>query len=183
MSKKCLPCLATHVTCAAGGALPAKEQASLGQLLVLPPAGEREEEGCPQVQVMSASQLLAYANLPYKDGPPDVLYATLLVNSVNACRYLAEACPDYKLNGFCVLGNECPFAHGVFEINLHPSKYRTQVSDSAIFAAVLWSCALTPPFSSLASTPLSVHADVHRRRQLQAQDLLLCPQRTAAASA
>lgn len=42
-------------------------------------------------------------------------------------RYLAEACPDYKLHGFCALGNECPFAHGVFEINLHPSKYRTQM--------------------------------------------------------
>ena len=72
------------------------------------------------------------------------------------CRYLAEACPDYKLNGFCVLGNECPFAHGVFEINLHPSKYRTQVCGFASFTAMVWSCALTPPFSTPASTPVSM---------------------------
>lgn len=46
-------------------------------------------------------------------------------------RYVAEPCQDYKMHGLCVLGKECPFAHGVFEINLHPSKYRTQVSAKA----------------------------------------------------
>ena len=57
--------------------MPAEEQAPLGQLLVLPPAGECEEEGCPLVQVMSAFQLLAYADLQYKGGPPAVLYTAL----------------------------------------------------------------------------------------------------------
>ncbi|KAK9839207.1 hypothetical protein WJX81_001491 [Elliptochloris bilobata] len=41
-------------------------------------------------------------------------------------RYIAEPCPDYK-RGICLLGNQCPYAHGVYERNLHPSKYRTHL--------------------------------------------------------
>mmetsp|Transcript_14015 Transcript_14015/g.34549 ORF Transcript_14015/g.34549 Transcript_14015/m.34549 type:complete len:618 (-) Transcript_14015:1777-3630(-) len=41
-------------------------------------------------------------------------------------RYCAIACPDYK-QGFCVRGDACPYAHGVFECWLHPSRYRTQL--------------------------------------------------------
>lgn len=32
-------------------------------------------------------------------------------------------------NGCCRRGDACPFAHGVFECWLHPSRYRTQVRD------------------------------------------------------
>lgn len=42
-------------------------------------------------------------------------------------RYVAEPCPDYANKEFCDLGEDCPFAHGTFEINLHPSKYCTKV--------------------------------------------------------
>ncbi len=41
-------------------------------------------------------------------------------------KYCAAACPDYK-QGFCIRGDACPFAHGVFEGWLHPSRYRTQL--------------------------------------------------------
>ncbi|EIE18478.1 hypothetical protein COCSUDRAFT_9572, partial [Coccomyxa subellipsoidea C-169] len=41
-------------------------------------------------------------------------------------QYVAEPCPDYK-RGICLLGSACPYAHGVYERNLHPSKYRTQM--------------------------------------------------------
>jgi len=40
-------------------------------------------------------------------------------------RYVAEPCPDYR-HGLCVLGSACPFAHGVYERHLHPSRYRTR---------------------------------------------------------
>ena len=45
-------------------------------------------------------------------------------------RYLSEPCPDWKAIGVCLLGNTCPFSHGLFEINLHPTKFRTQVNMS-----------------------------------------------------
>ncbi|KXZ44734.1 hypothetical protein GPECTOR_63g59 [Gonium pectorale] len=41
-------------------------------------------------------------------------------------KYCALACPDYK-QGFCIRGDVCPYAHGVFECWLHPSRYRTQL--------------------------------------------------------
>ena len=41
-------------------------------------------------------------------------------------KYCSTACPDYK-QGFCVRGDACPYAHGVFECWLHPSRYRTQL--------------------------------------------------------
>ncbi|GAX72572.1 hypothetical protein CEUSTIGMA_g28.t1 [Chlamydomonas eustigma] len=41
-------------------------------------------------------------------------------------QYCALACPDYK-QGFCVRGDACSFAHGVFEAWLHPARYRTQL--------------------------------------------------------
>lgn len=44
----------------------------------------------------------------------------------NVYRYSAIACPDYK-QGFCMRGELCPYAHGVFECWLHPSRYRTQL--------------------------------------------------------
>lgn len=41
-------------------------------------------------------------------------------------RYLAVPCPEYK-KGICLLGDTCPYAHGVYECWLHPCKYRTQL--------------------------------------------------------
>eukprot|EP00798_Chlamydomonas_sp_ICE-L_P003961 gene3961-14041_t len=40
--------------------------------------------------------------------------------------YTAIACPDYK-NGECPRGENCYFAHNVFEYWLHPLRYRTQM--------------------------------------------------------
>ncbi|CAL8468341.1 g7881 [Coccomyxa elongata] len=40
--------------------------------------------------------------------------------------YTGAACPDYRKNASCRRGDKCPFAHGVFESWLHPSRYRTQ---------------------------------------------------------
>jgi len=51
------------------------------------------------------------------------------------CRYVAEPCPDYANKEFCDLGEDCPFAHGTFEINLHPSKYCTKVGLLAQFSS------------------------------------------------
>ncbi|CAD7700682.1 unnamed protein product [Ostreobium quekettii] len=41
-------------------------------------------------------------------------------------RYCSIACPNYK-QGFCMRGDGCPYAHGVFECWLHPSRYRSQL--------------------------------------------------------
>jgi hypothetical protein len=35
--------------------------------------------------------------------------------------YSSIACPDYK-QGFCIRGDTCQYAHGVFESWLHPSR-------------------------------------------------------------
>lgn len=37
------------------------------------------------------------------------------------------ACCLPPLQGFCIRGDVCPYAHGVFECWLHPSRYRTQL--------------------------------------------------------
>lgn len=37
------------------------------------------------------------------------------------------ACPDRKKEGTCVRGDNCPYAHNVFEYWLHPTRYRTQL--------------------------------------------------------
>ncbi|CAL8469899.1 g9441 [Coccomyxa elongata] len=39
--------------------------------------------------------------------------------------YTGVVCPDMKKNGQCPRGDECPFAHCVFEYWLHPTRYRT----------------------------------------------------------
>lgn len=41
-------------------------------------------------------------------------------------KYCSIPCPDYK-QGFCIRGDSCPHAHGVFECWLHPSRFRTQL--------------------------------------------------------
>lgn len=41
-------------------------------------------------------------------------------------KYCSVACPDYK-QGLCIRGDGCPYAHGIFECWLHPSRYRTQL--------------------------------------------------------
>ena len=41
-------------------------------------------------------------------------------------RYYAVPCPEYK-KGICLLGDACPYSHGVYECWLHPSKYCTQL--------------------------------------------------------
>eukprot|EP00803_Ostreobium_quekettii_P008739 evm.model.scf_710.2 EVM.evm.TU.scf_710.2 scf_710:14725-17695(-) len=42
-------------------------------------------------------------------------------------RYSGTACPEFRKSGCCRRGDACPFAHGVFECWLHPSRYRTQL--------------------------------------------------------
>lgn len=37
------------------------------------------------------------------------------------------ACPDRKKEGTCIRGDNCPYAHNVFEYWLHPTRYRTQL--------------------------------------------------------
>ncbi|BDA51504.1 probable zinc finger CCCH domain-containing protein 61 at N-terminal half [Coccomyxa sp. Obi] len=39
--------------------------------------------------------------------------------------YTGVVCPDMKKNGHCPRGDECPFAHCVFEYWLHPTRFRT----------------------------------------------------------
>jgi len=41
-------------------------------------------------------------------------------------KYTGVACPDFR-KGFCRRGDNCQYAHGVFECWLHPSRYRTQM--------------------------------------------------------
>ncbi|XP_044962874.1 zinc finger CCCH domain-containing protein 37-like [Hordeum vulgare subsp. vulgare] len=42
--------------------------------------------------------------------------------------YAGEPCPDYRRRpgAACPRGASCPFAHGTFELWLHPSRYRTR---------------------------------------------------------
>eukprot|EP00210_Caulerpa_lentillifera_P007169 g6859.t1 len=43
------------------------------------------------------------------------------------CKYAAIACIDMKKNGQCPRGDDCPYAHNVFEYWMHPTRYRTQI--------------------------------------------------------
>eukprot|EP00775_Hariotina_reticulata_P005675 gene5675-5913_t len=45
-------------------------------------------------------------------------------------QYTGVSCPDYR-KGACKRGSACPYAHGVFEVWLHPSRYRTQLCKDA----------------------------------------------------
>ena len=40
--------------------------------------------------------------------------------------YTGDVCPEFRHGGDCSRGDECGFAHGVFECWLHPSRYRTE---------------------------------------------------------
>ncbi|KAK9664221.1 hypothetical protein RND81_14G027000 [Saponaria officinalis] len=40
--------------------------------------------------------------------------------------YSGTVCPEYRRSGGCSKGDECEFAHGVFECWLHPARYRTE---------------------------------------------------------
>lgn len=42
-------------------------------------------------------------------------------------KYTGIACPDMKKSGSCIRGDQCPYAHNVFEYWLHPTRYRTQL--------------------------------------------------------
>ncbi|GAB4816643.1 hypothetical protein N2152v2_003689 [Parachlorella kessleri] len=46
--------------------------------------------------------------------------------------YSGTACPDFRKGGSCPRGDSCPFAHGVFECWLHPSRYRTQMCTDGV---------------------------------------------------
>ncbi|KAA8539756.1 hypothetical protein F0562_026448 [Nyssa sinensis] len=46
--------------------------------------------------------------------------------------YAAIACPEFR-NGDCKKGENCQFAHGVFEYWLHPGKYRTRECNAGRF--------------------------------------------------
>ena len=62
----------------------------------------------------------------------DAAHAGVLSRAFGACRATSA-----QLSGRLTLtltltltgvqGNQCPYAHGVYERNLHPSKYRTQL--------------------------------------------------------
>jgi len=41
--------------------------------------------------------------------------------------YTGIACPSMKKEGSCAFGDNCPYAHNVFEYWLHPTRYRTQL--------------------------------------------------------
>ncbi|CAN1351460.1 Zinc finger CCCH domain-containing protein 2 [Linum perenne] len=40
--------------------------------------------------------------------------------------YTGTVCPEFRRGGGCGRGDNCEFAHGVFECWLHPSRYRTE---------------------------------------------------------
>lgn len=50
--------------------------------------------------------------------------------------YAAVICPDYRgdINA-CRRGDACPYAHGVFEYWLHPTKYRTRACNAGALCA------------------------------------------------
>ncbi|KAI8467518.1 MAG: hypothetical protein J3K34DRAFT_34237, partial [Monoraphidium minutum] len=41
--------------------------------------------------------------------------------------HVAVICPDIRRSGRCPRGDSCPYAHSVFELHLHPSRYRTSL--------------------------------------------------------
>ncbi|KAL0724077.1 hypothetical protein Bca4012_038676 [Brassica carinata] len=41
-------------------------------------------------------------------------------------QYSGEVCPEFRRGGDCSRGDDCEFAHGVFECWLHPIRYRTE---------------------------------------------------------
>ncbi|GKU93089.1 hypothetical protein SLEP1_g6717 [Rubroshorea leprosula] len=41
-------------------------------------------------------------------------------------RYSSTVCSDFRRGGGCPRGDDCEFAHGVFECWLHPMRYRTE---------------------------------------------------------
>ncbi|KAL4310498.1 hypothetical protein GQ457_01G001620 [Hibiscus cannabinus] len=41
-------------------------------------------------------------------------------------RYSSTICSDFRRGGGCPRGDDCEFAHGVFECWLHPTRYRTE---------------------------------------------------------
>ncbi|KAE8703080.1 Zinc finger CCCH domain-containing protein 2 [Hibiscus syriacus] len=41
-------------------------------------------------------------------------------------RYSSTICSDFRSGGGCPRGDDCEFAHGVFECWLHPTRYRTE---------------------------------------------------------
>lgn len=41
--------------------------------------------------------------------------------------HVAVICPDIRRNGRCPRGDNCPYAHSVFELHLHPARFRTQL--------------------------------------------------------
>ncbi|XVF66794.1 hypothetical protein PTKIN_Ptkin10aG0066600 [Pterospermum kingtungense] len=41
-------------------------------------------------------------------------------------RYSSTVCSDFRRGGGCPRGDNCDFAHGVFECWLHPTRYRTE---------------------------------------------------------
>ncbi|KAE8669713.1 Zinc finger CCCH domain-containing protein 2 [Hibiscus syriacus] len=41
-------------------------------------------------------------------------------------RYSSTICSDFRQGGGCPRGDDCEFAHGVFECWLHPTRYRTE---------------------------------------------------------
>lgn len=41
--------------------------------------------------------------------------------------YASVSCPEFTATGSCARGDWCPYAHGIFEYWLHPSRYRVEM--------------------------------------------------------
>ncbi|KAM0934585.1 putative transcription factor C3H family [Dioscorea sansibarensis] len=49
--------------------------------------------------------------------------------------YTGLACPDFRLSNECPRGQNCEYAHGVFEFWLHPSRYRTRLCEAGVLCS------------------------------------------------
>ncbi|WIA38369.1 hypothetical protein OEZ86_001699 [Tetradesmus obliquus] len=46
-------------------------------------------------------------------------------------KYTSISCPDWNRKGKCKRGTACPYAHGKYELWLHPSRYKTETCKDA----------------------------------------------------
>jgi len=99
-----------------------------------------------------------------------------------AVPYNGVACPDFR-KGLCKRGDACPYAHGVFECWLHPTRYRVQMCKDGpnctrkvcFFAhspEELRTPPETPPDATSLHASLLDAAGLGRLQQMSALDLL-----------
>ncbi|CAN0896788.1 Zinc finger CCCH domain-containing protein 2 [Linum grandiflorum] len=95
--------------------------------------------------------------------------------------YTGAVCPEFRRGGGCSRGDNCEFAHGVFECWLHPSRYRTEACKDGkgckrkicFFAHSPRQLRLLPPEKSSPSTNRSGGSKVVNHRH-QSCGCLLC---------